>query len=239
MMQISLVLVFLLFAGSCQIKGQLQRVRGSGNLASETRELKDFDQVSVSGSADVYITLADEWHVEVITDDNILDYIETEVTRGNLSIGTKRGYSLRNLSKLEFHITAPAVYKLATSGSSDATFLSPVRQDEISLVTSGSSDIRLSVDVVNLDVTSSGSSDVHIEGYADNVRVTISGSGDFKGKNFECRVAEIRLSGSSDFWGTITESVSGRLSGSSDLRIKGNPAVDVRTSGSASVKSGW
>ncbi len=232
-----LALLFIISFCSIQAMGQWRAISGSGNVVSETRTITGFDQITVGGAFDLFITIGDGWHIEVVADDNLMERIQIETIGKTLRIGMTPSTNLRRYKELKVHVTMPAIRELKTSGASTAVFTNAVRQPMLVLSSSGASDIRLSVEVDELYVNSSGSSDVHISGFAAFAEVSASGSSDFRGQNFECAVASVRLSGSSDMWATITQRVTGSLSGSSDLRIVGgSPVVDVRTSGSSGVR---
>jgi hypothetical protein len=232
-----LVLLFIISFCSIQAMGQWRGISGSGNVVSETRTITNFDQITVGGAFDLFVTIGDRYHVEVVADDNLMERIQIEVIGKTLRIGTTPGTNLRRYTDLEVHVTLPVIRELKTSGAATAVFTNAVRQNGLTLSSSGASDIRLSVEADELYVSTSGSSDVHISGFAAFVEVSASGASDFRGQDFECAVASVRLSGSSDMSAVITQKVSGSLSGSSDLRILGgNPEIDVRTSGSSGVR---
>jgi hypothetical protein len=232
-----LVLFFIISLCSMQAMGQWRSISGSGHVVSETRSLSGFDQISVGGAFDLFVTIGDRWHVEVVADDNLMERIQTEVRGKTLRIGLPAPTSIRKYKELKVYVTMPAISELKTSGAATAVFTNEVRQPRLVLSSSGASDIRISVHVDELYVNSSGSSDIHIDGFAAYAEISASGSSDFRGRNFECAAASVKLSGSSNMWARITQRVSGSLSGSSDLRIVGgNPKIDVRTSGSSGVR---
>lgn len=210
-------------------------VSGSGNIVSEAHDLTGFESISVGGSADLFVTVSDEWLVELTTDDNLHEYVEVFTDGKTLVIRNREMVNLRPSDRLTVRVSMPAINGLTASGASNATIESSLKQDSFSVSASGSSDVHLWVELDEFFVQSSGSSDVYAGGYSRFVSVSLSGSSDFRGNEFTCDVAEVSLSGSSNMWATITESVSGQLSGSSDLNLNGTPAVDVRTSGSSDV----
>ena len=63
-------------------------VHGSGNVASDKRDLTGFRAVDVGGVFQVEITAQKEFSVEVEGDDNLLPLIKTEVDDGVLKIQT-------------------------------------------------------------------------------------------------------------------------------------------------------
>lgn len=232
-----LILFFVLGFSGTPAGAQWRGTSGSGNVVRETRDLRDFNQITVGGAFDLYVTMGNEWQVEVVADDNLIGHIQTHLNGKTLRIRMEPGTNIRRYKELKVYVTLPAIDKLTASGASTVVFRNAVRQPALALSASGSSDIKLQVRVDELKVNTSGASDIHIEGYAAYAEVVASGSSDFRGSQFECTAALVTLSGSSDMRAIITRSVTGTLSGSSDLHIAGgNPEIKVKTSGSSRVR---
>ena len=217
---------------------QAQRLSGSRVVAKESRDVPYFDAVRVGSAIDLVISQGEGFHVEVHADDNVLPYIETRVRDGVLEIGLARGISLGRYKEMKVYVNAPRFASLQASGSSDITARGGIRGDALRIRASGSSDVRLSLDVKHLDIECSGSSDAILSGRAQSINARLSGSSDMKAFNIECDFLEVVLSGSSDMHISVASEVAGSLRGSSDLRIRGNPNVRVSTSGSSTVRTG-
>ena len=83
-----LVIPFLLLG--CIKVNTLPSLTGSGNMATETRDVSDYQNVEISGIGDAQIIQGEKEGVEITADDNVLPYIETVVHNGTLRIGFKR-----------------------------------------------------------------------------------------------------------------------------------------------------
>ena len=77
----------LIESSSCDFVG----VRGSGVLKTEARTVGEFKRISSRGSADVAVKIGSPASVEVTADDNLVQYVTTEVKDGTLEIGMKSG----------------------------------------------------------------------------------------------------------------------------------------------------
>src|SRR4030095_1169108 len=82
-------------------------VRGSGNVAIETRDIQDFKAIDVSGVFVVELVAQKDFSVQVEADDNVLEYIKTEVNDGVLEISTSR--KIKSPSTLKVRISAPDI----------------------------------------------------------------------------------------------------------------------------------
>jgi hypothetical protein len=71
------------------------KVVGSGIVKAEKRDMSDFSNIDISGSLNVEIVAQQDFSVEVEGDDNLLDYIKTEVKGETLKIYSKKGFHLK------------------------------------------------------------------------------------------------------------------------------------------------
>ena len=165
--------------GACSL---LNTIDGSGNIVTEVHDLSGFDAVKAGGASDVQITLGDYWHVELITDDNLHEYMELFIENRALRVRSREMVNLRPTDKLLVRVVMPAVYEIVASGASTIIVESEIAQADLSVRASGSSDVYLQVDLDKLAVHCSGSSDIHIRGYSRYAKVSASGSSDFRGK---------------------------------------------------------
>ncbi len=163
------------------LAAQAQRLEGSGRIATETRPLTAFQGVALAGAIDLVVRQGSPQVVEVQADDNLLPYLETEVT-GNgadprLQVGWKRGMSIHNSRTVRVSVTVPALTSLAASGSGDM-LVEAFQTPSLAIRISGSSDARLRQLITEeLQVSISGSGDVVGAGRATKLKVSVSGSG--------------------------------------------------------------
>lgn len=151
-----------------------KKVKGSGNTATEEREVKGFTGVDVSGVFQVEIVAQKEFGVEIQADDNLLPLIRTEVRNGILHIETEKSISSQNGMKVM--ISAPDIDSLEASGAAHIN-LSGVKNDKLRIDTSGASKINLSGETAKLEIEVSGASGIEAENLkADKANVDASGA---------------------------------------------------------------
>jgi hypothetical protein len=192
------------------------RVVGSGHVASEARSVRDFDEVTLSGSGTLSIAQTGEESLTIQADDNILPLLTSEVSGHRLTLGTRPNTSISTRSPIVYRLTVKNLSALFVSGSGDAT-------------ATGISTPAMSVRV-------SGSGDVVLAGTTERLEVSISGSGVYHGADFASRAATVSVSGSGDVRVNASERLEVRVSGSGNVEYSGNPAVTQRVSGSGSVR---
>lgn len=189
-------------------------IKGSGVAASEAREANDFTGVDVGGVFQVEITAGKEFSVLVDADDNLLQYIKTEVNGDVLHIETTE--RINSTTPIKVRISAPDIESIGASGASKVT-LNGVKNS-------------------NLSVDTSGASKVKIEGETAAVRVEVSGASSVDAESLKAKTAEVDASGASSVNLFVTERLVSDASGASRISYSGNPtSVEKRTSGASRV----
>ncbi len=236
----SLSLVVLLSASCTAQWGK--RIKGNGNTVSIERNVGDYDAIAVSGWFDVDLVDGKEGELTLRGEENLLEYIKTEVKNGKLTIKVEDN---RNLQPSNWNdgikITVPVdrIDAVTLSGSGDIVGKKTIKASNFSSTMSGSGDITLEVEAQNMTATMSGSGDMNLSGKAVDFNVTVSGSGDIRAFDLEADNVEATVSGSADIKVTARENLKARVSGSGDITYRGNPAkVDTKTSGSGDISKG-
>lgn len=212
-----------------------QRVKGSGNVISESRQLPEFREIRLEGQGKVALTQGNQSSLEVTTDDNILPFIETEVKNGKLVISREKGKNLRP-TKLNFTITVKDLEGISIAGSGDVSCNNKLVSDDFYAKISGSGDITLSVDTAHLESDISGSGSIYLSGSANSYDATITGSGDVDAFDLRARESSVVITGSGNCRVSIADKLRAKITGSGDVLYKGHPQVNKTITGSGSVK---
>jgi len=190
-------------------------VKGSGDLATETREVDPFTRIETNGSADLTVTVGPEQSIAITFDDNLIELIETKVHGKTLEITPTRSYSSRR--SCEIVITVPKLERVACSGSGDI--------------------VVERLDAETFEFKLSGSGDFTAEGKTDELDIDLSGSGDVDTRDLVAQEAYVRITGSGDVKVHAAESLDARVSGSGDIDYYGDPEhVRKSVSGSGSIR---
>lgn len=189
-------------------------VKGSGNSATEARNATGFKSVDVGGVFQVEISAQKEFGVEVEADDNLLQYIKTEVRGGTLYIETSK--KVQATGPIRVRVNAPEIDHLDVSGVANVT----------------ANDIKSA----EFGIDSSGASKVKITGETAKLNVDVSGATKIDAESLLVGDANIAASGASG----VTLNVSGELradaSGASKILYTGTPSRVVKsTSGGSQV----
>src|SRR5687767_8329205 len=168
-------------------------VKGSGVERSDERTARDFTAVKVGGVFEVEVTAGKDFSVEVLADDNLLQYVKTEVHNGVLKIETTESIKSRN--PLRVRVSAPSITNLEASGASRVA-VEGIKDSSFGVDTSGASKISLSGATTALEVNVSGASHVDAE-------------------KLKTQTAAVEASGASKVSLFVTESLDSSASGAS------------------------
>jgi hypothetical protein len=190
------------------------REKGSGHMAAEVRDLRDFKSIDVSSVFEVEVIAQNDFHVEVEADDNLLQYIETEVRNGELQIRLDK--SVKTSNPLRVRISAPSIERIEASGASKVK-ISEVKSPQFEVDTSGASKIELAGETGELIIDVSGASNVNAAA--------------LKAEN-----ANVDASGASRVSVNVANELRSEASGASSISYSGTPvSVQKKTSGASSV----
>jgi hypothetical protein len=190
-------------------------VKGSGNIASEKRDVGSFSGVDVSGIFQVEIAAQKDFAIEIEADDNLLSLIKTEVRGGVLRIETEKRVSTSN--PLKIRISAPDIDNIEASGASRVS-LANVKNDELRVDTSGASKINISGETVNLLIEVSGASSIDAE-------------------NLKAEKANVDACGASHVSVFAINELKSDASGASKIVYSGSPKnIEKKSSGASSVR---
>ncbi len=224
------ILCFTLAASSAW--GQKKKVRASGDVVEQERNVSSFTALDVQDGIDVYLTIGNSTKVTVKTHENIQQYIRTEVRGGTLEVEVE-GH-IWQAKEMKVYVTTPDLEKLSTSGGSDVYSEGTIELDLLEIYTSGGSDVKLEINANELRCKSSGGSDIYLRGTVDVLLAKASGGSDIKAKELTAKKCEVKTSGGSDAWVHVTEEIEMEASGASDIHYSGNPRVLYQRSSGAS-----
>lgn len=209
---------------------------GSGPVVSEERAALPFTAISNATVARVEIVQGTSERIRVRAQDNILPYVRTSLSAGELRISTDPRVVLRPSEPIIVELTVRVLDRITASGSGDisAPLLDARR---LELVSSGSGDVALtSLLADSIVVHLSGSGDVQATGNVTRLRVVHSGSGLIETREMQAHHADVTMSGAGSSTIRVRDTLRAVLSGAGSLRYYGSPTVQQTVTGSGRVE---
>lgn len=200
----------------------------SGPIKTVERKLGAFDELKVSGSFNVTILKGEQAGVKISAASNIVELIETEVSRGKLKLDLKKG-CYKDTGRIEVVLTTTGLNDVSLAGSGDVAFKDEIAGKSLDLNIAGSGDLVGKIAVAELEVSIAGSGSIKLDGRADQVDLSIMGSGDVDLTQVASLTADVSIKGSGDATVTATKSFEGNIMGSGNITLIGSPPLEELT----------
>lgn len=227
--------LFLVFGITICAEGQIRRtVTGNNKVVKQNREAGNFTGLRVSSGIDVYLKQGGNETISVEADENLHEYIITEIRNGVLNVYTE--VNIRHAEMKRVYVTMKDIRSLKTSSAGDIIGETPVKSDILELSATSAGDIKLEVyaRLIEADISSSG--DVTLTGEADKLYATLSSAGDLNAFGLEVREADVSASSAGDASINVVERLRARASSAGDINYRGNPKyVDAHSSSAGSI----
>lgn len=228
------VLLSCLFVSGCGQMGHV--VKGSGKITKDERHVEPFNKVVVSGVGNLLVQTGDIPSVVVEGDDNLLEYIRTQVSEGVLYIETLNNVSLSPTKDLVYHVTVPNPSSITVSGAATVKSVKQIKSDDLKVVLSGAGSVSLDIDTHELIVDLSGSGNILLIGKADKQEINVSGAGIYKGFGLESKKGKVIVSGVGSAEVNIIDDLDVEISGVGSLNYRGAPKIKQTISGVGTVR---
>lgn len=230
----------LITASSCAQWGK--RVKGNGDETTEQREVGSYDRISVSHIFKVELVPGDEGGLRIEGEENLLDYVLTDVSGGRLKITVEKGVQLepsRGSDGIRVRVPVRDLDGISVSGAADITGSGQFVFPSLNVESSGAGEIKLSIESDAVRVETSGASDVALNGRTETLEVKSSGASHVKAFELDSREADVSVSGAADARVNVSGNLKARASGAANIRYRGNPdKVDSKASRAADVRKG-
>jgi hypothetical protein len=208
---------------------------GSGDLTTRNFDFSDFTSVVARSGFRLELVQSSTFGVEVTADDNVMDYIDVDISGNTLSIGPQWNRSLRSVT-LRAKLTMPDLYEIRLSGGSQASISGFSSSHHLSVGLSGGSRVTGDITAADAYLDLSGGSQVNLQGMAEDLDINGSGGSQFELEAFSVNNADVNLSGGGGATVSVSETLDVNLSGGSHVTYIGEPTLgDIDLSGDSTV----
>jgi hypothetical protein len=230
-----LTIIIIIFGISACTQAQFWKtVYGNKKVVTKERKTESFTGVKVSAGIDVYLKQGNNEAVSVEADENLQEYILTEVRGGVLNVYSE--YNIRDAERKRVYVTMKEVNSIKTTSAGDVIGETPIKSDRLELSASSAGDIKLEVTAKDISIDISSSGDITLSGETDKLKVDLSSAGDLKAYDLKAREADVSVSSAGDADVNVSEKIIARASSAGDINYKGDPKyVDAHSSSAGGV----
>ena len=232
------ILILALLCLTISNAQKFKKIKGNQKNISISRTTTSYEKISVSGSFDVKLISGKEGNISIKGDENLLEYIKTEVVNNTLTVYFEKGKSIQYDYNSSIEITIPfeTINQITFSGSGNLINSDSIKSENLDITMSGSGNVKLETETTNLKITKSGSGNLNSKGKTTNIEILSSGSGNANLSDLTSQNAVATQSGSGSIKINCNKSLEAKTVGSGNIQYKGTPEnVDKSSTGSGSI----
>ncbi len=189
-------------------------IEGSGEMASEERSIGEFTRLRVDCAFDIEVRFGKDPKLVLTFDDNLLEYITTEVRGKRLTLDCSEDLEIDESCRVELVI--PKLTEIEINGAADIR----VHKFEGS----------------TLEYVLNGAGNLEVDGSVEEFEVELSGAGSVDARDLVAERAEVNLNGAGSVDVHATDFCRANLSGVGNIDIYGDPRkVREKVSGIGSI----
>lgn len=225
-------LTLLLIFGACSSNfGQ----KGNGNVISQEREIiENFSEIRASAGLNIFLTQGNENKVTVEADENLQQYIKTDVTDGQLVITTSQNIGWAKSKKV--YVTFIEVNTIEANSGSDMVGNSVIKSENLSLKASSGADLKLEIFSKSVTAETSSGADLKVSGKATSLSAKASSGSDLNAKELLVINCIAQASSGADIKVNVKEKLDAKASSGADINYYGSPTeINENNSSSGSV----
>ena len=207
-----LMLVALLVSG-CH-HGMRAEIRGSGKREIQKRKVAPFTTIQTEGAFTIEVTCQKDPSLEVEGDDNVLEFVTSDVRNNVLRLSNSKNYSVNE--PVHFKISVPNLEGLTVSGA-------------------GKVEIK-GVNNEKFEIDAQGAPAISVSGNTKVVDIDSSGAGKIDTHNLHASRAVVDSKGVSRIDLDVADQLDVKVSGPSSVTYKGDPVVNKTISGPGKVE---
>ena len=224
------IIIAVVAASGCTWQG----ATGSGNVVNQSQNVSGFNQVSVDGSGTLIITQGDKESLTIEAEDNIMQYIKTDVSNNVLNIRITN--PVVPTKPIMYYLTVKDLNSISYSGGGKIQS-NGLNTSSLTININGAGEGTLSnLNVNALKIIISGAGKLSLSGNANNQDISISGAGDYNAGNLTSKIVTINISGAGKGTVKVSNSLNAVVNGAGQISYIGNPQVTKQVNGAGSIK---
>ena len=217
-----LLVALVLF--SAQVCLGAKKVRGSGKIETEKRRVKGITGVELATLGHLYIELGTKEELIIEAEDNLLQYLKTNVSGGMLKITKQRRINLKPKKPVRYYLTVKKLNKIVISSAGDVE-APDLKADRFVIKSSSAGDLEMGdLDANRLDIDLSSAGDVTMGDIkAEKVEVSVTSAGDLEMEDLEVNSLDVHMSsaGNVSIWKLFAETFELVISSAGSMSIRG------------------
>jgi hypothetical protein len=213
------------------------REDGNGNVVKEERKVTDFKAVTVSSGINLLVSQGSVPKVIVEAEDNLIQYIKTEVAGEVLRIGIRQNNgSFHSHKQINVYVTAKELKAMEANSGSKLKTEGRIQAGEMKISASSGSSVIAEIACSSLDAGSSSGSSGIISGSAKSIEAEGSSGSSLIATDLKAEKGKVSASSGSAVMVHVTGEIKAHASSGGHITVTGNPSVrDTDSSSGGSI----
>jgi len=199
--------------------------KSTGSMTQQSRVIDDFDSILLHDNINLILQKSNENLLKIEAGQNILPKIEVKVENQKLTIKNASSCNWVRDQKIPVNVTV--YFKNLTSiehmGYGNITNIDTLKLNSLDILISGQGDVKLTVDIQNIDCNLNKLGDVELTGKCNDLGLISFTHGFFRGKGLQAKVISAYHSGQGDFELYAISSLDISVASIGDVYYRGNP----------------
>jgi hypothetical protein len=225
--------MILSMASGCVVDFQ-DSITGNGDVVTQTRELHEFSGIKVSSGIQVFISKGDIQSVEVETDENLQEWIRTDVNGGILDIYCEKTIRLAKTKKV--NIVCKRLENIDISSGGRITGLTNFDAEKLDIEISSGGQLRYETHASEIEISLSSAGHADIKGTTGKLKANLSSAGELRAFDLEAGSCDISVSSAGVAQVSVKDEASFKASSAGRIHYIGEPRIqEINTSSAGSV----
>ncbi|MDH6357908.1 head GIN domain-containing protein [Parabacteroides sp. PF5-9] len=177
-------------------------LKGNGHLTTTKIEIGDYNDIRIDGIMDFNFEQSDASPtLEITIDENLQQYVQTEVKDRILTIGFKKGIKVDQVTKFIVKTNSKWLKNVRVTGNAYCMVNSRIEEDELTIRANANSLVQFKepVKVGRLEMKVTGSANLVISDLqTENIKCDLDGSGSIALKKGKAKEGKYLITGSGD-----------------------------------------
>ena len=213
MKKLVLLVLFMVFAAGCH-HGRYVEFSGSGKRELQKRHVAPFTSITTEGAFTVEITCQKDQSLEVEGDDNVLEFVTSEVNNNILRLKNTKNYSTGE--PVKFKISVPNIEGIVVSGA-------------------GRIDIK-GLNNDKFEIATNGAPTITVAGSSKAIDFAINGAGKIDATKLHAARGTVSANGATRIDVDVTDQLEVGVNGPSTVTYKGDPVINKTIRGPGKVE---
>lgn len=232
------IIIFLLATLiSCQVTHHETIARNKNTTTTSRTISENFYQIETHNGVKVHLRHAEDYSISVVAEENLQEYIKTEINNGKLKIYSSK--SFKSTSSIHIYVTSPKIVTIESHSGSTINSENTLFGSSIMLISHSGSTINVSVKTTSLSSASNSGSSIKISGSTNSYSCNTHSGSRTNASTLKSNNVNVATNSGSNAKVFCSEQLNANTNSGSHLTYYGNPThTTINNSSGGSINKG-